>query len=56
MAQAKKGGKKNRKYGRWSRAPSMKAYVATDRLLLNRLKRAERHAKRVVKQKAKQAG
>lgn len=49
----RRGGKKNRKHGRWSRAPSMKMYVGTKRLEINKAKRAARHAKRVAKQKAR---
>ena len=50
-----KGGRKNRKHGRWSRAPSMKAYKATGRLEINKAKRKARHLKRVARQRAKAA-
>lgn len=38
----RRGGKKNRKHGRWSRAPSMRVYVATNRLAINRARRIEK--------------
>ena len=50
-----KGGKKNRKYGRWLKSPSMKRYVAENRYEVNKRKRAVRHAKRMAKQAAKVA-
>ncbi len=49
----KKGGKKNRKFGRGSRSPSMKAYVATNRLEINRKKRIAKDAKAKAKARAK---
>lgn len=38
-----KSGKTNRKFGRWSRAPSMKIYMAVGRAEINAKKRKERH-------------
>jgi hypothetical protein len=50
MSQIKaKGGKKNRKHGRWLRSPAMKRYVAENRCEKNKAKRAVRHAKRMAK-------
>ena len=37
-----KGGKKNRKHGRWLRSPAMKRYVAEGRLAKNKAKRIAR--------------
>lgn len=51
----KKGGRKNRKYGRGSRAPSMKAYKLQDRCSINKAKRIARHARWMVKKAAKLA-
>ena len=44
-----KGGKKNRKYGRWTKSPAMKRYVAEDRLAVNKARRTARAAKERLK-------
>ena len=46
-------GKRNRKFGRWLRAPSMKHYVAEHRYEKNKKRRMERHARAVAKKRAK---
>lgn len=55
MAAQAKGGKKQRKFGRWSRAPSMKAYKALSRLDINKEKRRVKHLKAVAKKVARSA-
>lgn len=50
-----KGGKKQRKFGRWSRAPSMKAYKAVGRFSINKEKRRVKHLKAVAKKAARKA-
>lgn len=52
-SKVRRGGKKNRKHGRWSRSPSMKRYVAENRLEKNKRRRAERHRKRMAEQRKK---
>lgn len=48
--QSKKG-KRNRKHGRWLRAPSMRRYVGEQRWIVNKAKRIARHLKRMAKKK-----
>jgi len=47
-----KGGKKNRKHGRWGRSPAMKRYVAENRCERNKARRIAREAKRQEKKGA----
>lgn len=51
----KKGGKKNRKYGRWSRGTAMGNYVASGRQEINAAKRQERHLRQQQKKRDKLA-
>lgn len=53
MAIVRRKGKKNRKHGRWKRSPAMKRYVAEQRWISNKAKRALRHQKRMARQMAK---
>lgn len=50
---ARRGGKKNRKFGRWSRAPAMRRYVGENRWERNKLARIARHKRRMARKAAK---
>lgn len=41
----RRGGKKNRKHGRWSRKPSHKRYVAERRWIKNKARRIKKYMK-----------
>lgn len=48
---ARRKGKKNRKHGRWSRAPSMRRYVAENRYESNKRRRVDKHLRRMAKKR-----
>lgn len=50
-----KGGRKNRKFGRWSRAPSMRIYQATGRGERNKARRIEKHRRAVFRARDRRA-
>jgi hypothetical protein len=47
--QKAKGGKKQRKFGRWNRSQSMKSYVAENRAEVNKQRRIKRHERRMAR-------
>lgn len=49
MAKQRKGGKRNRKHGRWGRSPSMNRYLAEQRWISNKAKKVARHEREVAR-------